>query len=166
VTQYYVENTTKGTNSGWITSTYWDSCGLECGKFYDFRVKARNGDGVETGWTNLPNAQTAACENPQTEEFTFTGMVARRSEVRHPVNVKPGALSMYAKLTWGVVDDLRLRIYDPNGAMVAEVDKSTYGNNVEEITRTNPMAGEWKVAVYSESYWRSVSYSIQVVVSY
>ena len=49
-TKYYCKNTTKGTNSGWITNTYWNSTGLTCGS-YSFRVKAKNGDAVETPWT-------------------------------------------------------------------------------------------------------------------
>jgi len=52
-TQYYCENTTKGTNSGWTTSFYWNSTGLTEGTLYNFRVKARNEDGIETTWTDL-----------------------------------------------------------------------------------------------------------------
>jgi subtilisin-like proprotein convertase family protein len=66
-TEYFSENTTNGTNCGWTTNTYWDSTGLSPGTSYCFRVKARNGDGIETGWTDLgcqstlgvlPNAPT------------------------------------------------------------------------------------------------------------
>jgi YD repeat-containing protein len=60
-TQYYCENTTAGTNSGWITNTYWDSCGLVCGTSYSFRVKAKNSEGIETNWTNLGSQATTAC---------------------------------------------------------------------------------------------------------
>jgi YD repeat-containing protein len=60
-TQYYCENTTAGTNSGWITTTYWDSCGLVCGTSYSFRVKAKNSEGIETNWTNLGSSATTAC---------------------------------------------------------------------------------------------------------
>jgi hypothetical protein len=58
-TQYYCENTTLGTNSGWTSITHWDSMGLNCGG-YSFRVKAKNGDGVETEWTLLGN-QSPLC---------------------------------------------------------------------------------------------------------
>jgi hypothetical protein len=60
-TEYWCENTTQGINSGWTTNTYWDSAGLNCGTSYNFRVKARNGDGTETGWVSLGNQSTAAC---------------------------------------------------------------------------------------------------------
>jgi hypothetical protein len=60
-TQYYCENVTAGTNSGWVTSTSWDSCSLTCGTSYTFRVKARNGDGIDTGWTSLGPQSTQVC---------------------------------------------------------------------------------------------------------
>jgi hypothetical protein len=63
-TEYFCENTTTGTNSGWIINTYWDSSGLACGTSYSFRVKARNRDGVETVWTSLGSRSTLACPPP------------------------------------------------------------------------------------------------------
>ncbi|MCK9420319.1 MAG: DUF1566 domain-containing protein [Nitrospirae bacterium] len=60
-TEYYSENMTTGTNSGWTANTYWNSTGLTCGTSYSFRVKARNGDGIETGWTNLGTQNTQSC---------------------------------------------------------------------------------------------------------
>jgi len=48
-TEYYVENTTEGTSSGWITDTSWTSTGLRCSKSYSINIKARNGDNIETG---------------------------------------------------------------------------------------------------------------------
>ena len=60
-TEYYIENTTKSTNSGWTTSTFWVSTALSCGKEYSFRVKARNNDGTETGFTSVISATTESC---------------------------------------------------------------------------------------------------------
>ena len=57
-TQYYCENTTKGTNSGWVTDLNWNSTGLEACTTYHFRVKAKNGDGIETGWIELGEIRT------------------------------------------------------------------------------------------------------------
>jgi len=51
-TKYYCENTTAGTNSGWITDTSWSSANLSAGTEYAFRVKARNGDEVSTSFTD------------------------------------------------------------------------------------------------------------------
>ncbi|MBI4710178.1 MAG: matrixin family metalloprotease [Nitrospirae bacterium] len=60
-TEYYAENTTMGTNSGWGKSTYWNNTGLTCETSYNYRVKAKNGDGVETEWTNLGPQSTLSC---------------------------------------------------------------------------------------------------------
>ena len=62
-TYYYCENITKGTNSGWITNTSWVSDGLSPGTPYTFRVKAANGNGIETSWTGLGTVVTA-CPTP------------------------------------------------------------------------------------------------------
>ena len=61
-TQYLCENITAGTNSGWTTTTSWNSTGLACGTSYTFRVKARNGDGLETGYRALGSRSTLACD--------------------------------------------------------------------------------------------------------
>ena len=69
-TEYFCENTTKGTNSGWTTNTYWDSSGLACGTSYSFRVKAKNGDDIETGWTELGSQSTQGCSGDTTPPDT------------------------------------------------------------------------------------------------
>jgi len=63
-TQYYCENTTMGTNSGWTATTSWNSAGLSCGTSYTLRVKAKNGAGVDTGWTDLGTQATQPCSIP------------------------------------------------------------------------------------------------------
>lgn len=47
-TEYFAENVTAGTNSGWITATTWQSTGLSAAETYTIRVKARNADDIET----------------------------------------------------------------------------------------------------------------------
>jgi len=59
-TQYFAENTTAGTNSGWITNTSWSSSGLSCGTSYTFRVKAKNSQDQETGYIST-SVSTQAC---------------------------------------------------------------------------------------------------------
>lgn len=59
-TEYRVENETALTDSGWITDTSWLSDGLAPSTSHAFRVKARNADGVETGWVALGDAVTLA----------------------------------------------------------------------------------------------------------
>ena len=60
-TEYFAENITAGTNSGWITNTSWTSSNLNCGTTYTFRVKARNSEGIETTYTSSFSVSTRAC---------------------------------------------------------------------------------------------------------
>lgn len=105
-------------------------------------------------------------EAPATEEFSFTGTVAPKEESRHTVSISPGATSMYVKLTWNGWGDLRLRVYDPNGELVEEVDESKWRNKVEEITIETPVQGDWQVAAYSETRRSSINYTLEGVVNY
>jgi len=57
----YAENTTAGTNSGWVSTASFSSTGLSCATAYTFRAKGRNGDGVETDWASSVSGTTAAC---------------------------------------------------------------------------------------------------------
>ena len=57
-TAYYCENVTKGTNSGWTAGIYWEEADLAAGTSYEYRVKARNGNGIETGWLDLGSQKT------------------------------------------------------------------------------------------------------------
>lgn len=50
---YYFENTTKGTNSDWIQTNFWQDTELSCGTQYTYTVKYRNGDGTETDSISL-----------------------------------------------------------------------------------------------------------------
>jgi uncharacterized protein YegP (UPF0339 family) len=74
-TEYYCENTTAGTNSGWITNAYWDSSGLTVGTAYAFRVKARNGDLIETGWTDLGSQSTFVFKNQLKNSYFINGLI-------------------------------------------------------------------------------------------
>jgi hypothetical protein len=59
--EYYLENTTIGANSGWISSTSYVATDLACGRAYIFDVKGRNGDGIETAPTDPLMVRTSAC---------------------------------------------------------------------------------------------------------
>jgi len=69
--EYYFENISAGTNSGWITSPNWNSTGLTNGVSYDFRVKARDANNNETDWSTEASAApgddvTAPTPDPMT----------------------------------------------------------------------------------------------------
>ncbi|MEK7481385.1 MAG: fibronectin type III domain-containing protein [Patescibacteria group bacterium] len=57
-TEFYVDNITAGTNSGWITGTSTAFSSLNAGTPYSFRVKARNGDAVETSSASTTEVST------------------------------------------------------------------------------------------------------------
>jgi hypothetical protein len=60
-TTYYIENTTAGTNSGWISDTSWTSTGLSCGTVYSFRVKAKDGNGLISDFSSPSTITTRGC---------------------------------------------------------------------------------------------------------
>jgi len=59
-TEYLCRNETIGVESGWITHTFWDSCGLAPNVNYTFSVKARDRDGNESDRVLLGNQSTHA----------------------------------------------------------------------------------------------------------
>ncbi len=71
-TEYYCENITAGTNSGWTTGISWNSCSLACDTSYSFRVKGKNGDGLETEWTSLGSQTTQACPDTTGPSLSIT----------------------------------------------------------------------------------------------
>jgi autotransporter-associated beta strand protein len=92
---YYFENTTNTTNSGWITGTSWQQTGLAAGN-YSYRVKARNGLGEETAWSEpvvaaltasgditppAPSPMTFSTPPYATDENTITMTATTASDV-------------------------------------------------------------------------------------
>lgn len=60
-TEYYAEDAAAaGTNSGWSTNTSYQFTGLSASTAYTFKVKARNGDNVETVYATAAAATTQA----------------------------------------------------------------------------------------------------------
>lgn len=64
-TEYYCENITAGTNSGWVTGLNWTSSSLEVSTVYAFRVKARSSASSESGWTSLGSRETMGYESSE-----------------------------------------------------------------------------------------------------
>jgi predicted GH43/DUF377 family glycosyl hydrolase len=69
-TDYYVENTTANTNSGWQISNEKIFSNLTCNTTYVFRVKGRNGDQVDTSWSSNVSATTLQCGNVVLPSFS------------------------------------------------------------------------------------------------
>ncbi len=63
-TQYWCENTVSGAKSGWITDTQWLDTDLSSNIRHAYRVKARNGDGVETAFSDVVE-KFSEIENPK-----------------------------------------------------------------------------------------------------
>lgn len=59
--QYYIENITAGTNSGWQSGLAWTNTDLNCGTTYVYRAKAKNAFGYVTGWSGTISLKTASC---------------------------------------------------------------------------------------------------------
>ncbi len=69
------KNTTTGEVSGWTTALNWTSGGLTCNSSYTFQVKARNADGIETGWRSLGSRNTLTCPDICEGDFEPDGDV-------------------------------------------------------------------------------------------
>jgi len=80
-TQYWCENTVSGANSGWITDTQWLDTDLSSNVKHSYRVKARNGDEVETAFSDVVE-KYAVIENPEGVVFgaITTSSIQVRSE--------------------------------------------------------------------------------------
>lgn len=54
--EYFFENVTNLTDSGWISSPVWTQSGLAIGQTYEYRVKARDASGNETAFSDVASA--------------------------------------------------------------------------------------------------------------
>jgi hypothetical protein len=78
-TEYYVEETSDATiNSGWTTGSSYQITGLSASTEYNFRVKARNGDGIETAFVTTTagittNAVAVSVDNSSEESTNNNG---------------------------------------------------------------------------------------------
>ena len=67
-TLYYVENTTAGTNSGWMTGTNYTFTGLAQGTAYSFRVKSRAPDETQSSYSSTVSTTVSGSSSVSTEQ--------------------------------------------------------------------------------------------------
>ena len=78
-TEYWCQNSVSGANSGWITETNWLDVDLLPNVKSTYQVRARNGDSVETAYSD-PVDKYSAIENPT--DIAFGAITANSIEVR------------------------------------------------------------------------------------
>jgi len=131
-TEYLCENITKGTNSGWTTSTYWTDVGLSCGTSYSYRVKARNGDDLETDWTSLGSQSTLSCQHTlaifSTSGGSVTipgqGLLEYEDQAVVPIEATPETNYHFVNWTGTAVD--AGKVLNPNAASTSVTVDADY----------------------------------------
>ena len=81
--QYYFENTTNATNSGWISATTWTQSGLATNQSYSYRVKARDLFNNENNWSPLATINLTSAGDifpPSPSPMTFAIAPAAQNE--------------------------------------------------------------------------------------
>jgi|GEM_PF-703273 len=77
--EYYFENTSNSTNTGWTISRTWNEPGLTTGQVYTYRVKTRDSNGLEGDWSATADGTaevdaTAPTPDPMTFETAPTAL--------------------------------------------------------------------------------------------
>lgn len=104
-TEYYAENVTASTNSGWVSGITWASTGLTANTQYIFRVKAKNVSGVETEWSGAVSATT---QGGNTDVPSSGGTPALDGSIQ----VNQGALSTTNTVVSILLTSLEAKYYD------------------------------------------------------
>jgi len=163
-TLYRCQNTTNGADSGWISSTSWDSVDLAPFTVYSFRVKARNANGVETAWIDLGRQTTGY--RSLTISSTQGGRVAIPGEdvfnytPGTVVNLKADAQDEYHFMYWtgSAVDAGRLA--DPNSAQT-NVTVDAHYTLVANFLRTRIYVDSRASGSGDGSNWQNAFASLQ-----
>jgi len=100
--QYYFENTTNSTNSGWTSSTVWTQTGLTPTQAYSYRVKAMDAVGNPTTWSDAVTVAPLALASG-TWNVDQTGIWdATANWITTPVGNVPNGAGNSAFLTFNI----------------------------------------------------------------
>lgn len=120
-TEYYAENTTAGTNSGWITATSWTSSSLTAETAYQFSVKARNGNSIETSSaTSSATTDPAPVVSGDEEEESGGGYFAGPSILNSVLPASSGKSLLIGPS----------RLYVGNMAIITIIARNHLGQNI------------------------------------
>lgn len=150
-TQYYIENTTNSTNSGWIADLSWASSGLTCNTTYSFKVNAKNGNGVETDFTDSAAVATSACPSTGTGSLPSSPFV--------PPTAPEGGFSFTINNGEADTDSLNVTLNIKGSSDTARMSVSnepTFSNSSQEEYQTEKqwtlLEGEGQKTVYVKFY--------------
>ncbi len=159
-TEYYCENTDTGADSGWITGMSWNCTNLEPDTTYHFRVKARNGDQVETAWTDLGSAATLSGPVPTSTDtplMTATPEATPRPSATPAPTGIPGQVVISLTRGWNMIS-VPLELDDP--------DPESFLPPNSFIYRWNPLTFQYypvtEVQV-GQGYWVSADSAADIV---
>jgi hypothetical protein len=181
-TEYFCENVTTGTNSGWTTNMFWDNCGLVSGKSYAFRVKARNKEGIETDWTSLGSQSTvgifitspATGENweagtTQTIRWTYGGSPSpfvkidllkggvMNHSVAKLVSIKTGSYNWKIPLDQAPGTGYQIKVTSTNNGYFTDTSENNFaivGPTPPAVSVVSPNSGEaWQAGTTQTIRW-------------